>query len=899
MEVFNVFATMSLIDMMSTPLRRINNSTGELGQQISSLSSRLGALATSMLPIAVAGGILLASFGACVGTAAGFEDQMAKVGAISRASAEDMKLLEASARELGATTQFTAIQAAQGQQYLAMAGFSAAENIEALPAVLNMAAATATDLGRAADISSDILGAFGLQAQEMIRVADVLALTCATANTDMELLGDSMKYVAPIAKTAGMSIEETAAMVGLLGNVGIKGSQAGTSLSAMLNKLAAPTAEAQLLFSNLGISVQDASGNLRSPVAVLGELAGKMEGMGTATQIAAMKTIVGAEAISGFSELIEREGIGGITKYVKVLNEAEGSAEEMARRMNDTLLGSIRSMGSAFESVKISIGQIFIPIVRKAVDITTVILRTFDGFVQTPIGNFIIELLASISSFIVALTLFAGGWWLVAIAMTKTSGIFSTLKIAFLGLGTPILVLIGIVTALYLAYRTNFGGIADTIDAFFSKISMVFSGVMTLFKNISDGSSSITGDLAKNIKSAGLTDFIVGLFKVLNRLKAVFMGVFSGISNVVSAFFTLYSELLSYILIPIGILIDWIGFLITKAFGGFGSTDLGGWQTFGEIIGSLVGIFIAFATPVFVILGAMALYRKIVLGITAAQLAWNIVTLANPVVAIIMAIIIVIGLLIYYFDDIVAGAQWLWDGLCSIFTGIKDSIIYEFTIAKFAVINAWYDILDFFANIWNGLVGGVTSVQDSIVSVFSNIWTSITGFFSGINLYDSGVALLTTFKDGVMASFTAVKDTVTGALQSVRDLLPFSDAKEGPLSTLTLSGSRLLSTIGEGVVAASPSFVATMANAFSGILPNLDTIGNTVSGFFGGLFSDDPAGDAMGASGDNVAKNTPSTDKTSGGTTYHINIENVNLPNVENGNDFMSQLQAELTAYGV
>ena len=194
--------------MLSGPLDRIKRAMKGVDLTTAGLGTRMGNLALSMAPAALAAGALLGVFGACVSVAAGFEDQMAKVGAVSRASSEEMAALEKAARDLGATTQFTAVQVGQAEQYLAMAGFSAKENIAALPGVLNLAAATATDLGRAADISSDILSAFGMQAEEMTRVADTLALTCATANVNMELLGDTMKYVAPVARMAGLSLED-------------------------------------------------------------------------------------------------------------------------------------------------------------------------------------------------------------------------------------------------------------------------------------------------------------------------------------------------------------------------------------------------------------------------------------------------------------------------------------------------------------------------------------------------------------------------------------------------------------------------------------------------------------------------------------------------------------------
>ncbi|WP_279076856.1 phage tail tape measure protein, partial [Bilophila wadsworthia] len=517
MEVFSVFATLSLVDLISNPLGRVQGAMKSLGLDTSGLGARMGNLALAMTPVALAAGVMLGAFGTCVSTAAGFEDQMAKVGAVSRASAEEMVALEATARELGATTQFTAVQVGEAEQYLAMAGFTAKQNIAALPGVLNLAAATAMDLGRAADISSDILGAFGLQAEEMTRVADTLALTCATANTNMELLGDSMKYVAPVARRAGLSLEETAAMAGLLGNVGIKGSQAGTTLKTMLGKMAAPTKEAQQLFQKLGVTVKDSVGNLRNPVTVLGEMAKSLKNMGTAEQIAAMKAIVGEDAIAGFSELIEKQGIGAIEEYAKQLEAGGGSAAEMAARMNDTLAGSLRGMGSAWESVQISIGKLFIPAVRGAVDGVTVFLRLLDKATQTPFGAALLKIVSAVSMVMVSLTALSAAMWFFSAVGPMIAKALLPLKAAVLGLGAPFWALIAVVGALYLAYKSNFGGIADTLNRWWANTKLVVQGVIAVFQSLKDGSGEIRGELATKIKAAGLVGLVTTVSRIVNR----------------------------------------------------------------------------------------------------------------------------------------------------------------------------------------------------------------------------------------------------------------------------------------------------------------------------------------------------------------------------------------------
>ena len=236
--------------------------------------------------------------------AAEFEQAMANVGAVSRASEEDLGKLTKQARELGAATNWSASQAASGMKFLAMAGFSTEQTLAAMPGMLNLASAGAIELGDAADIASNILTGFGLEAAEMGRVGDVLTATFTRSNVDLRMLGETMKYVAPIAASTGSSIETMAAMVGKLGDAGIQGSNAGTALRAMLTRLSAPTSKAAGLLQTLGVETQDAEGNLRPIVAVLKELDAAMVNMGSADKAAAVAQIFGVEAASAATVLM-------------------------------------------------------------------------------------------------------------------------------------------------------------------------------------------------------------------------------------------------------------------------------------------------------------------------------------------------------------------------------------------------------------------------------------------------------------------------------------------------------------------------------------------------------------------------------------------------------------------
>ena len=801
MEVFSVFATLSLVDMLSSPLDRIKRAMKGVDLTTAGLGQRMGNLALAMGPAALAAGLLVGAFGSCVGVAAGFEDQMAKVGAVSRASSEEMAALEATARELGATTQFTAVQVGQAEQYLAMAGFSAKENIAALPGVLNLAAATATDLGRAADISSDILSAFGLKAEQMTRVADVLALTCATANTNMELLGDTMKYVAPVARMAGLSLEQTAAMAGLLGNVGIKGSQAGTTLKAMLNKMAAPTKEAQALFQKLGVTVKDSAGNLRSPVAVLGEMAAGLKNMGTAEQIAAMKTIVGEEAIAGFAELIQKEGIGAIADYARQLEAGGGSAAEMAARMNDTLAGSLRGLGSAWESVRITVGKLFLPAVRAVVDAVTALLRLLDQAAQTPFGAALLKIVSAVSLAVLAVTGFAAGLWAVSKAAPFVSSSLLAIKTALLGLGWPVWALIAAVGLLYAAWKKDFGGIATTLTRWGRNISLVIQGVTAVFGSLKNGVGEIRGELAEDIKAEGLVGIVTTVSRVAYRIKEFFTGIREGV-NFDGAVVALIPAILK-----VRDLFDSLGELIGWVFGTEVKSASSEARGLGEILGGVLSIGLELVATVI---------ANVVRGID------SLVSLVRLV--------------------------------CALFTGD---------------------------------------------------WVTATEWLSGLDLFESGARLLDTFKEGILSKVESLKQTFSDALGRLRDLLPFSDAKEGPLSTLTLSGARLMSTLGEGMNAGFPGLYATLSNKLSSLK---ESIGTWWDGLWGNGVPAPVTGeapmvpDAPGMSADvaeaRSRQGLAAGDQAAVSQSWTLHIANITLPNVKNGQSFYEDLQAAATEMG-
>ncbi|HEK2744588.1 phage tail tape measure protein [Proteus mirabilis] len=286
-----------------------------------------------------------------------FNVGMSKVQALTRLdkNSDEFKMLREQARELGATTAFTANQVAQGQAFYAMAGFKPEQIKNAMPGTLAMSLAGDIDLGTTADIGSNILTGFRLDSDQMGRVSDVLVGAFTRSNTSLTMLGDTMKYVAPVASGLGVDLETAAAATGKLGDAGIQGSMAGTSLRAILGRLAEPPKQAAKALEELGIKTRDAKGNLRDFPELLAELDKKTAKMGNAQRAGFFKHIAGEEAFSALSVLAEQAGKGELQTLVADLKQAKGEAQKVAGTMTDNLSGDMKNLQSAWEDLGIQI----------------------------------------------------------------------------------------------------------------------------------------------------------------------------------------------------------------------------------------------------------------------------------------------------------------------------------------------------------------------------------------------------------------------------------------------------------------------------------------------------------------------------------------------------------------
>lgn len=368
---------MEALDKASPILKNIWNSTKNLVSRTWSVAVRMKDFITApfrklynwisspiTIALSVAGVGLSASD--LVTTYNDFETGMSAVKSLSGATNEEFIQLKQTAKDLGATTAFSASEASEGMQYLAMAGWDTNEIIAAMPGLLDLAAAGATDLGTAADIVSDVMTAMGMEANEASRAADVFAKAATSSNTTVEMLGETMKYAAPIAHTFGMSLEEVSALAGMMANAGIKGSQAGTALRASLLRMSKPTTDMQKTMTKLGISFTDANGNMKKTGDIVRMLEKSFTGLSESQRLEAAQTLFGTEAASAWLGILD-QGADTYESFAEQLNNAKGAADEMAKTRLDNLAGDLEEMGGALETAKLEIMDKLNPYLREGV----------------------------------------------------------------------------------------------------------------------------------------------------------------------------------------------------------------------------------------------------------------------------------------------------------------------------------------------------------------------------------------------------------------------------------------------------------------------------------------------------------------------------------------------------
>ena len=333
------------------------------GEKLKTVGDNISNVGTKLLPVT---GAVVGLGTAAVKTAADFDTAMSKVSAVSGATGDELDALREKAREMGAKTKFSASEAAEAMNYMAMAGWKTEDMLSGIEGVMNLAAASGEDLATTSDIVTDALTAFGLSASDSGHFADILAAASSNANTNVSMMGETFKYCAPIAGALGFSAEDTAEAIGLMANAGIKGSQAGTALRTIMNNL---TGDIQLSGQALGdvtIQTTNADGSMRDLSDILADCRVAFSQLSESEQAQAAESLVGKNAMSGFLALMNA-GEADINKLSSAIDNCDGCAAGMAETMQDNLAGQLQILKSQLEELAISFGELLMPAIRTIV----------------------------------------------------------------------------------------------------------------------------------------------------------------------------------------------------------------------------------------------------------------------------------------------------------------------------------------------------------------------------------------------------------------------------------------------------------------------------------------------------------------------------------------------------
>ncbi len=461
----------------------------ETGEKISKAGEKISDVGTDLtkkVTVPVAG---LAT--AAVKTAADFDSAMSQVSAVSGATGNDLEQLRDKAREMGAKTKFSASEAGEAMNYMAMAGWKTGDMLDGIEGIMNLAAASGEDLATTSDIVTDALTALGLTAADSGHFADILAAASSNANTNVSMMGETFKYCAPVAGALGYSAEDTAEAIGLMANAGIKSSQAGTAMRTMLTSLQGDVELSGAAFGDVTVATTNADGSMRSLGDILGDLREYFSQMTESEAAATAEALVGKNAMSGFLAVMNAAP-SDIEKLNNAINNCDGTAGQMAATMQDNLAGQLTILKSQLEELAISFGEMLMPVIR--------------------------DIVSGIQGFVDKLNAMDEG--------QRNAIITIGLMLAAIG---PILITIGKIT-------TGIGGVTKGIGFVMEHSKTLAAVTNTVMGGIGKGASTLFGLIAANPVIAIITAIIVAIILLYTKCEWFRDGVNSIIDSVVGFF---------------------------------------------------------------------------------------------------------------------------------------------------------------------------------------------------------------------------------------------------------------------------------------------------------------------------------------------------------------------------
>ena len=733
-----------------------------------------------------------------------FTSTMSEVSAISGATGEDFEKLEACAREYGATTVFSASNAAEALKYMSLAGWDADQSTSALGGVLNLAAASGMELGAASDMVTDYLSAFAMEAGDAAYFADLLSYAQSHSNTTAEALGEAYKNCAANLNAAGQDVETVTSLLEGMANQGYKGSEAGTAMAAIMRDITNGMKDGAIKIGETSVAVMDAQGNFRDLTDILTEVEAATNGMGDAERAVALSSTFTADSTKGLN-LILNEGMDNIAGYEEELRGASGSAEEMANIMNDNLSGDVAAMNSAFEELGLKIYDALESKLRAGVQfITNGVIPAIEW-----LGGHIPEVTIAVSG--LGAVIAAMNWGTISSKIAMVKGALVKLAAALGGVSLPAIAIIAVITAVALAF-TN---LWKNNEEFRNKITAIWDGIKAKFDEFGQGIVDRLNALGFEFED--ITEVMKAVWDGFCEVLApIFEGVFQQISNILN-------EALD---------------ILTGLFDIFAGIFTGDWDMVWQGVQEVFGAVWDFVVATFENwLSTYTSMADTVLGWfgTDWETVWtNVKTFFSDTWNAISS----------FFSGILTGIKTFftdtWNAIVSFFSGILSGIYSSVT-------GTMTEIHDTFTNIWDSITGflsgawetiknivtvGIMAVKEIISAAFQII--TLPFRFIWENCKDTVLSIWETIKSVIGEKIDAVKEKITTVTTAISNVA--SAAWNAISSTASSLWEGIKGTIGskidaakEKVSTATSAITSVASSAWSSVSSTASSLWSTIS----------------------------------------------------------------------
>lgn len=733
-----------------------------------------------------------------------FTSTMSEVSAISGATGEDFEKLEACAREYGATTVFSASNAAEALKYMSLAGWDADQSTSALGGVLNLAAASGMELGAASDMVTDYLSAFAMEAGDAAYFADLLSYAQSHSNTTAEALGEAYKNCAANLNAAGQDVETVTSLLEGMANQGYKGSEAGTAMAAIMRDITNGMKDGAIKIGETSVAVMDAQGNFRDLTDILTEVEAATNGMGDAERAVALSSTFTADSTKGLN-LILNEGMDNIAGYEEELRGASGSAEEMANIMNDNLSGDVAAMNSAFEELGLKIYDALESKLRAGVQfITNGVIPAIEW-----LGGHIPEVTIAVSG--LGAVIAAMNWGTISSKIAMVKGALVKLAAALGGVSLPAIAIIAVITAVALAF-TN---LWKNNEEFRNKITAIWDGIKTKFDEFGQGIVDRLNALGFEFED--ITEVMKAVWDGFCEVLApIFEGVFQQIGNILN-------EALD---------------ILTGLFDIFAGIFTGDWDMVWQGVQEVFGAVWDFVVATFENwISTFTSLADTVLGWfgTDWETVWtNVKTFFSDTWNAISS----------FFSGILTGIKTLftdtWNAIVSFFSGILSGIYSSVT-------GTMTEIHDTFTNIWDSITGflsgawetiknivtvGIMAVKEIISAAFQII--TLPFRFIWENCKDTVLSIWETIKSVIGEKIDAVKEKITTVTTAISNVA--SAAWNAISSTASSLWEGIKGTIGskidaakEKVSTATSTITSVASSAWSSVSSTASSLWSTIS----------------------------------------------------------------------